>query len=472
MLKRYFTYFVILITISFYGQSTPSEMVTKMSRGINLGNILSAPKEGNWAPVLTENYLDDIKSAGFKTVRIPMDFFGDRTTGSTSSFSKNANTAANYSGNQSDYVIDSDYLDRIEEVISWSINKGLITILDFHGSTLKKEFTYTFSSKSKWAAYYTHPSSAKRAADNQKFRAIWTQIANKFKDFSDNLVFEIINEPYFWLSDTEMDVLNSDIISIVRNSGSKNAHRKIIITGGSKNAHEAPLQISDQVLNSDSNLIATFHYYKPRGFTASSEETHNDFTWGTSSDKSSIDTDFTSVKNWATSKKIPVLLGEFGADNVEGYNYSRNTKSSFGGPDKTSREEFHRYLAEKAINLGFAFTVWDAGDKSNKTIYKVSDRSWVKGVKDALLGDDALSIKNHNQKVSFSLYPIPTNKYLNIISSKKITEINLKALNGKSFKCNAINNEIDLSKFIKGVYFLQISFDDKTIKNSKIIINN
>ena len=474
MLKRYFTYFVILITISFYGQSTPSEMVTKMSRGINIGNVLSAPKEGNWAPALTESYLEDVKAAGFKTIRIPIDFFGDRTSGDTSGYSKSANTSSSYTGNSSDYIIKNSYLDRVEQVLNWSLNNDLITILDFHGATVKEEFLYTFSSKSKWSAYYTHPSSAKRKADNQKFRAIWTQIANRFKDYSDNLLFEVINEPYFWLSDNEMDVLNSDIISIIRNSGNKNSDRNIIITGGSKNSYEAPLQISNSVINSDDNLIATFHYYWPRAFTASSGEDDNDFNWGTANDKTDIDTNFNAVKVWSQNKNIPILLGEFGADNERGYNYVKKTYSPFGGPDKASREEFHGYLADKAIDLGFSFTVWDAGDKANKTVYKASDRTWVTGVKDALLGaDNPLNIENiNNSEVSFSLSPIPTNQFLNIRSSKKIKNTYLQTINGKSFIVATINNRIDLSNFKNGIYFLKTIFKDNTINHSKILITN
>ena len=258
-------------------QITSQQMVNNMSRGINLGNVMSAPVEGNWAPAFTETYFEDLATAGFKTARIPIDFFGTRTTGDTSGYSKNAGTAANYTGSASDYVVSSSYLDRIEQVLIWSLNHNLITILDFHGSTIKSEFLYTFSPKSKWSAYYTHPTSAKRAADNDKFRAIWTAVANRFKNYSYNLIFEVVNEPYFWLTDTEMDTLNSDIISIIRNSTSNNIDRNIIITGGSKNSYEAPLQIGNTILNSDDNLIATFHYYWPRAFTASSGEDDNDF---------------------------------------------------------------------------------------------------------------------------------------------------------------------------------------------------
>ena len=64
----------------------------------------------------------------------------------------------------------------------------------------------------------------------------------------------------------------------------------------------------------------------------------------------------------------------------------RITYGANGGPENASRVEYHRYLAEKAIDLGFAFTAWDAGDKAGKTIYKVTDRTWVEDVKNALLG--------------------------------------------------------------------------------------
>ncbi|RXP44536.1 T9SS C-terminal target domain-containing protein [Lutibacter sp. HS1-25] len=387
---------LLILSISFpllvLSQSTPQQMVAKMGRGINLGNTLSAPVEGNWAPAVEESYFDDIASVGFKTVRIPADFFGTRTSGDTSGYSKDANTASDYTNNPLTFTVSSTYLDRIEEVLTWALNRNLVVILDFHGSTLKDEFIETFN-ESKNPALYTHPTSAKRAADNAKFRAIWTQISNRLKNFSYDLLFEIINEPYFNITDIEMDVLNTDIINIIRSTGSNNADRNIVITGGSKNAYEAPLQIGSSVLSLDDNLIATYHYYWPRAFTASSSSQHTDYDWGTDADKLEVDTDFGAVKTWSTANNIPILFGEFGADNEGGYNYSTKTYGDFGGPENASRVEFHRYLAQKAIDLGFAFTVWDAGDQANKTIYKVTDRTWVSDVRNAVLGINCLDIE-------------------------------------------------------------------------------
>ena len=171
---------------------------------------------------LEETYIQDIASVGFTTVRIPMDFFGTRTTGDTSVYSKAAGTVGSYTGSPLDFTVSSTYLDRVEEVTNWALDRNLVVILDFHGNTLKNEFIYTFSPKSQHAAYYTHPTSAKRAADNAKFRAIWTQISDRLKNYSYDLLFEIINEPYFIITDVEMDVLNTDIINIIRSTGSNN----------------------------------------------------------------------------------------------------------------------------------------------------------------------------------------------------------------------------------------------------------
>jgi len=168
-------YFILLFfglnisSFTLFSQTSPHNMVEKMGRGINLGNVFSAPVVGNWSPDVEEQYFTDLATAGFTNVRIPIDFFGDRTTGSTSSYSSAAGTSGNYSGTPADYIVSSIHLDRIETMIGWGLAQGLIVTLDFHGSTLKSEFIYTFDSDQ---TAYTQPTSAKRAADNEKFRAI------------------------------------------------------------------------------------------------------------------------------------------------------------------------------------------------------------------------------------------------------------------------------------------------------------
>ena len=374
-------------------QTSNWDIVQNMGRGINMGNTLSAPVEGNWAPSVHEQYFIDVAEAGFNNVRIPVDFFGSRTDGQTVQWSSAANTASQYDGVIDDFTVSSIYLDRVEEVINWSLNQGLYTVLDFHGAELKSEFLQTFNNLN---SNYTHPSSSKRAADLMKFKSIWTQIAYRFIDHPMELIFEVVNEPYFEVNDVDMNFINMMIIEAIRATGGNNSTRQIIITGGLSTSYQAPTSISNEVLSYDPNLIASFHYYMPFNFTASSQGQYNDFNWGTNADKSTLDSHFNTVKNWSEINNIPVTLGEFGADNESGYNYNTGLYGNNGGPVNSSRVEYHRYIAEQAINRGFSFSAWCAGNKSTKTIHLRTDNPetnniyqgvWVDDVKNALLSD-------------------------------------------------------------------------------------
>ena len=61
---KLFTIIIVLFYLcisNVKSQTGPYAMVEKMDRGINLGNTLSAPIEGNWAPEIYEQYFIDIK---------------------------------------------------------------------------------------------------------------------------------------------------------------------------------------------------------------------------------------------------------------------------------------------------------------------------------------------------------------------------------------------------------------------------
>jgi len=388
--------FAFIISTTLLAQTTPHQMVAKMGRGINLGNVLSAPIEGNWAPPVQESYFEDIAVVGFKTVRIPIRF--DTYTTPLSSVNYTDGNG-NYIGSVSNYTVSTSYLNRVEQVVDWALSKGLVAIIDVHG-----DHWYWDSYKVGDPAYKT---GADLLAAEDRFKAIWTAISNRFQNKSEDLLFEIMNEAYFSMSEAEVDNTNTTILNIIR---ATNPTRNVIVNGGKKNSYEAPLQMgtsypnNNNYLYNDNYLIATFHYYLPRAFTASADATNNDNDWGTAADKTSVDTHFGIVKSWSQTVNVPVLLGEFGADNEGGYNYSTGTYGLNGGPDVTSRAEFHKYLAQKAIDLGFAFTVWDAGDESNKTIYKVANRDWVVDVRNAVLNAQCTSsgiIDNSNVECNY-----------------------------------------------------------------------
>ena len=398
-----------------------------------MGNVLSAPTEGNWAYAVYEDYFVQLSEAGFTNVRIPVDFYSggflnsDYTINGSqrssvniddcannSCFSSNPNTASNYNGSLNDYQVNEEYLDRVQQIVDWAITHNLIVVLDFHGNNLKQQFVYTFQNEQvNGVNYYTSPTSAKRLADINRFKAIWRDVANRFKSYStSSLVFDLINEPYFSVSADEMNDLNLNLIELVRATGSNNLTRGIIINGGGSSSWQVPFEISSEVLSSDDYLIATFHYYQPFNFTASSREQYNNFVFS-ESQKDLITDRFSQLKAWSENNDTPMYLGEFGADNENGVNYFEGSVGEFGGPINSDRVEYHRFIAEEAIANNFAFSAWCAGNKSTKTISLRNDNpnnssinpytdqliseNWIDDVKEALIGcpEDEL-IQNPN----------------------------------------------------------------------------
>lgn len=419
---KYIFYIFLFYLNSLSSQTTSEEIVNLMGRGINMGNVLSAPIEGNWAYPVYEDYFIQLSDAGFTNVRIPVDFYSGgflntdyslngsqrsniniENCANNSCFSSLVNTSSNYDGSVDDYSVNQDYLDRVQQVVDWAIAHNIMVILDFHGYNLKQEFVYTFQNEQiDGVNHYTNPTSAKRLADITRFKALWKDIADRFKNYSTtSLVFDLINEPYFSISANEMDDLNLSLIELIRSTGSNNLTRGIIINGGGASSWEVPFQISSEVINSDDYLIATFHYYKPFNFTASSREQYNNFVFS-GEQKNLISERFTQLKTWSENNDIPIYLGEFGADNESGVNYFDGSFGDFGGPYNSDRVEYHRFIAEEAILNDFAFSAWCASNKSTKTINLRNDNpnnssinpysgdliidDWIDDVKEALIG--------------------------------------------------------------------------------------
>src|SRR5574342_296855 len=50
----------------------PFAQNARLGRGMNLGNALEAPNEGDWGVTLKSEYFELIKNAGFNSVRLPI----------------------------------------------------------------------------------------------------------------------------------------------------------------------------------------------------------------------------------------------------------------------------------------------------------------------------------------------------------------------------------------------------------------
>ena len=127
----------------------------ELGRGVNMGNALDAPNEGDWGVVIKDAYFDSIKNAGFQSIRLPVRW--------------SAHAEA-----QQPYTIDETFMLRVIHVVNTALQKGLSVILDMH---------------------HFNELMADPSAQTERFLNIWEQIAKRFKHYPDRLVFEILNEP-------------------------------------------------------------------------------------------------------------------------------------------------------------------------------------------------------------------------------------------------------------------------------------
>ncbi|PPK85919.1 putative secreted protein (Por secretion system target) [Neolewinella xylanilytica] len=305
----------LFLTHSQYAQLSPATAVAEMGRGINLGNTLEPPSEGAWnnGPA-QEALFDAYVAAGFTNVRIPVRW--DEHT---------ADTAP--------YAIDAEWLDRVEEVVDWGLERDLYVTLNGHHEDWLK-------------ANYGDP------AERARYDAIWVQISERFQDKSDKLLFEIINEP-FGMTVAEVDELNERILGIIR----EDDPTRLVIFGGNQYANAEELLLA--TVPDDDYVIGYFHSYDPWSFAGEGIG-----TWGTEADYAALDEKFSRVAMWSQTNEVPVHLSEFGAVRQADYN---------------SRMRYYAAYVEAALRYGFAFSVWDDGgmfgvlDRESRTWPEVKD---------------------------------------------------------------------------------------------------
>ena len=63
---------IVLAFVASVCALSAKDMAAMLGKGINVGNTLDAPHEGDWAGVAQEYFFDDYKKVGFKHVRIPV----------------------------------------------------------------------------------------------------------------------------------------------------------------------------------------------------------------------------------------------------------------------------------------------------------------------------------------------------------------------------------------------------------------
>lgn len=332
-----------------------------MGAGWNVGNQLEANSGGKvgetlWGnPEITQELISAVADAGFTTVRVPVSYL-DRID------------------DANNYTVDSAWLDRVEEVVQYCYNEGLYVIINIHGdgyNTVEDGWFLVNGEDQDMIC--------------EKYEAVWKQIAERFADYDEHLIFESMNEEFDGTYNGDpnreyyanLNKYNQIFVDTVRDTGKKNTHRWLLVPGWNTNVEytvgdygfEMP---TDEKCSADeSRMMVSVHYYDPWDYCGTEDlktilwgeygdnlievngfPKMNKAKWG---DESYLDDLFTKMQDKFVKNDIPVIIGEYGCiDKSSAY-------ADFSGQIQGNRAYWDGYVAGKAASMGMIPVYWDNG---------------------------------------------------------------------------------------------------------------
>ncbi len=343
-----------------------SDAVSNMRIGWNLGNTLdsnSGDLENMWIEKWSQRQTSDyetawgqpitkpelfkmFKDAGFNAIRVPVTWYPHMEAKFDDGLTWDP--AKDPIGTE----IQAEWMKRVHEIVDYVISQDMYCILNIHHDTGAASTCWLVASEKDY--------------DEQKerFEAVWTQIAEEFKDYDGRLLFEGYNEmldPYdSWcfasfgtssnynatVAESAYNAINSyaqSFVNAVRATGGNNAERNLIVSTygaccgeGNWNSHLLD-PLKQMKLPEDSvedHIIFEVHSYP---YIAN----------GLASAKSSVNEIMKGLKTHLESKGAPVIIGEWGTS--DGKDYDNR---------KTVVLDFARYFVEQAKVNGYATFYW------------------------------------------------------------------------------------------------------------------
>ncbi|MDE7212263.1 MAG: glycoside hydrolase family 5 protein, partial [Lachnospiraceae bacterium] len=242
----------------------------------------------------TTTVIHEIKEAGFNTIRVPVSWHN------------------HVSGE--DFQISEVWMNRVKEVVDMVIDEGMYVILNVHHDVD--------------AAYY-YPTSEHLETSKHYLSCVWTQIAEKFADYDEHLIFETLNEPRmvgstyeWWINANDesckdavacINQLNQTSVDAIRATAGNNPTRYIMVPGydaSPDGALNAGFVLPEDTV--ENKLIVSVHAYTPYDF-ALNENGTSSFDSDNASDVRGITSFMDQLYDKFIKNSIPVVIGEFGA---------------------------------------------------------------------------------------------------------------------------------------------------------------
>ena len=215
-------YFLTYILILFTNLSLAEISQQPFHRGVNLANWFE-----NFSSISQIHFklykkkdFENIKSLGCDHIRLPLELF-DMT------------------GPAPDYALDPLLFTLLDQIIDWAEELNLYLILDNHSFD---------------------PSTATNPDIKDQLLAVWRQMADRYKNRSNLICYEILNEPH-GISDTVWYNMLQQAIDTIRVYDQ--THTLIVGPENWNNYNN----LKDMPVFTDANLIYTFHFYEPHIFT-------------------------------------------------------------------------------------------------------------------------------------------------------------------------------------------------------------
>ncbi len=335
----------LAVTASAADCESAEQAVKNINVGWNLGNtfdcvgdwISGGPSayETAWGnPVVNEQLIAGVKAAGFNTIRLPVTW----------------DAHIDDNGN-----IDKEWLDRVQEVVDYIIDAELYCVLNVHHD----------GGSDGWLV----ASDECLASKGKRFEGLWKNIAERFKDYDEKLIFESFNEVLdandSWTTSktsegyAAVNKLNQMFVDAVRATGGSNATRNLMVQSYSAGCADATLRNLELPEDkADGHLIVQVHNYDPQGFTWT-DATWTTMTdqWGSDNQLDTIEYLFEVLGDYSEQYDVPFVVGEFGAQ-------SKNN-------DK-ERAEYAAFFVSEGAKAGVKCFWWDNGVANE---YRIFDRN-------------------------------------------------------------------------------------------------
>ncbi len=335
---------------------TSLEMIRAMGNGTNLGNTLETYNhdgyvngmnpdgfETGWGqPYTTPEMIQGMKDAGFDTIRIPVAW----TNG------------MNYE--EGDYTIDERLMSRVETVVNYALDADMYVIVNDHWD-------------GGWWGMFGSEEQEVRDKALEMYKAMWTQIGERFRDYSYKLILESANEELGdRLNDKDVtgskgvlnkdecyetaNMINSEFVKLIRSQGGNNADRFLLIAGYNT---DITLTCDDRFKmpedTADSKLLLSVHYYTPWDYCG----TESVNQWGSPTDYDEQNGLFEKLSKFSE-QGYGVVIGEYAV-------MKKN------GGLKPDTDKFYSNLMDNCDLYDFCPVLWDCSNFYKRSTNTTAD---------------------------------------------------------------------------------------------------